>query len=137
MRYSDRSKKYLDSISMDITPLIDVVFLLLLFFLVGTTLKKNELAFLVGLPKTENGQGSTKLPKQIMVEISKDGYAVNGKVISVDQLESTLKQREFKKDLPVYIRADETISYKQVTQLLDALQSLEFSKISLVTEKKK
>lgn len=141
MKYSERSKKYYDSISMDLTPLIDVVFLLLLFFLVATTVKRDELAFHLGLPKAQNAAGVGKEIKQILVEISPDSYAFNGKKVGFEEMlklmEAGIGNGSLKKDLPVFIRADETVSYKKVTDLLDALQKHEFGKISLVTEKTK
>ena len=57
----------------DLTPLIDVVFLLLIFFLVSTVFKKEELAFLLNLPKTQYGETSAKVEiKNYIIELSKD-----------------------------------------------------------------
>lgn len=141
MKYSQRSKKYYDSIAMDLTPLIDVVFLLLLFFLVATTVKRDELAFHLGIPKTQNGTGMGKEVKQILLEISPESYALNGKKLQLEEvlnnLEESLKTGTLNKELPVFIRADEQVSYKKVTDLLDGLQKYEFGKISLITEKLK
>jgi len=53
-----------ESIAMDLTPLIDIVFLLLIFFLVTSSFKKEQLALLVKLPKAEQGAGSEKKVEQ-------------------------------------------------------------------------
>ena len=75
-----------ESLSMDLTPLIDMVFLLLVFFLVTSTFKKDELALLLKLPQTEKGAGSEKKIDQLTIELSDEEIAVNGKKSSMEEL---------------------------------------------------
>jgi len=60
-----------EQLSMDLTPLIDVVFLLLIFFLVTSVFKKDELALLLKLPKSEQGAGKEKKVEQLTYLIRK------------------------------------------------------------------
>ena len=59
-----------EAISMDLTPLIDIVFLLLIFFLVTSSFKKEQLALLLKLPKAEQGAGTEKKTEQLTIELS-------------------------------------------------------------------
>ena len=56
----------------DLTPLIDVVFLLLIFFMVSSVFKKEELALLLNLPKTQEGKSQTQQKSVITRELSKE-----------------------------------------------------------------
>ncbi len=74
----------------DITPLIDVVFLLLIFFMTSTVFKKTELALLLNLPKTESGQKAAADTKALIIELSKSDVAIASKKYTVDQLDARL-----------------------------------------------
>ena len=63
----------------DLTPLIDVVFLLLIFFMVSTVFKKDELALLLNLPSSETSEKTAQKMKSITIEINKEEVAFNGK----------------------------------------------------------
>ena len=92
-------KRSREATAPDITPLIDVVFLLLIFFMVSTVFKKDELALLLNLPKTEKGESVEKNDKSIYIELSKNEVAYNGKKLSFDSMEESLKSIS-KKTIP-------------------------------------
>lgn len=124
-----------ESLAMDLTPLIDVVFLLLIFFLVTSTFKKDELALLLKLPKTEQGTGSEKKIEQLTIELSSDQIAVNGKKSSLEELPSTFEKAE--KETLVNLRVDGNVQYTRLVKVLDLLQANKLENISLITEKEK
>jgi biopolymer transport protein ExbD len=122
-----------ESLSMDLTPLIDMVFLLLIFFLVTSTFKKDELALLLKLPKAEEGTGSEKKIEQLTIELSSDQVAVNGKKSSIEALPATLTNTE--KDTLVNLRVDGEVKYTRLVKVLDLLQMNKLENISLITDK--
>jgi biopolymer transport protein ExbD len=93
---------------LNMTPLIDMVFLLLIFFLVATTIAQEEREMQLQLPDTSAVQPLSAPPKQLIINIMQDGtLKVSGRVFTRDELSSTL--RTMAKDEPqreVLIRAD-------------------------------
>jgi biopolymer transport protein ExbD len=122
-----------EAIAMDLTPLIDMVFLLLVFFLVTSTFKKDELALLLKLPKTEQGAGSDKKLDQLTIELSNDDIAVDGKKSSMEQLPSTLQGA--KKESLINLRVDGDVKYQRLVKVLDLLQMNKLENINLITDK--
>jgi biopolymer transport protein ExbD len=122
-----------ESLSMDLTPLIDMVFLLLVFFLVTSVFKKDELALLLKLPKTEQGAGSEKKQDQLTIELSNQEVAVNGNRASLEELPEIFKKTE--KTALVNLRVDGDVKYQRLVKVLDMLQLNKLENISLITDK--
>ena len=77
--------KALDNLSL--TPLIDIVFLLLIFFLVATRFAEEERELDVMLPEASEAQPLTVQPRELFINIDREGrYFVTGKTLSLDQL---------------------------------------------------
>lgn len=128
-------RKRREQLAMDLTPLIDVVFLLLIFFLVTSVFKKDELALLLKLPKSEQGLGSEKKLEQLTIELSNEEIAINGKKSSMEDLPGTLK--ETTKETLVNLRVDGEVKYQRLVKVLDLLQVNKLENISLITDKQK
>lgn len=126
-------KQRRESLAMDLTPLIDMVFLLLVFFLVTSTFKKDELALLLKLPKAQEGTGSEKKVENLTIELSADQVAVNGKKSSMEELPATLAASQ--KDILVNLRVDGEVKYTRLVKVLDLLQTNKLENISLITDK--
>lgn len=124
-----------ESLAMDLTPLIDMVFLLLVFFLVTSTFKKDELALLLKLPTAEQGTGSEKKVEHITIELSSDEIAVNNAKATIEELPGILEKA--KKDSLVNLRVDGDVKYTRLVKVLDLLQINKLENISLITEKEK
>jgi biopolymer transport protein ExbD len=122
-----------ESLSMDLTPLIDMVFLLLVFFLVTSTFKKDELALLLKLPKTEEGAGSQKKMDQLTIELTDNEIAINGKKSSIEDLPGIFEKTE--KESLVNLRVDGDVKYTRLVKVLDLLQANKLENISLITDK--
>lgn len=122
-----------ESLSMDLTPLIDMVFLLLVFFLVTSTFKKDELALLLRLPKAEQGTGNEKKVESLTLELSKDQIAVNGKKSTITELPALLEGTA--KDTLVNLRVDGEVNYTRLVKVLDLLQKNKLENVSLITDK--
>lgn len=126
-----RSKR--ESLAMDLTPLIDVVFLLLIFFLVTSVFKKDELALLLKLPKTEQGSGQEKKVEQLTIELTDNEVAVNGQKSSMEDLPQTLQKTQ--KEALINLRVDGDVKYQRLVKVLDLLQVNKLENISLITNK--
>jgi biopolymer transport protein ExbD len=126
-------KQRRESLAMDLTPLIDMVFLLLVFFLVTSTFKKDELALLLKLPKAQEGSGTEKKIDNLTIELSDDQIAVNGKKSSMEELPATLAASQ--KDILVNLRVDGEVKYTRLVKVLDLLQTNKLENISLITDK--
>lgn len=121
-----------DFLTPDLTPLIDVVFLLLIFFLVSSVLKKNDLSLLLKLPSAQTGKIVSQSDKKIAIEVSNQGVAVNGEKVTERAFESIVKT--FSKDSTVFLSADTTTSYGKVIQIFDLLRKNKILNVSLETE---
>ena len=124
-----------EPISPDLTPIIDVVFLILIFFLVSSTFKKEELALMLTLPDAKST--STEIKKEdINIELSKDAIALKGKESSFAMIEVTLKNITDKKK-PVNVRIDKDVTYERVVKLLDLLNKYDLNNLALESHKEK
>lgn len=126
-----------DSVEVNLTPLIDVVFLLLIFFMVSTTFTR-ETRLSVELPEAE---GVAAIDEQVMVEVSiAEGgeYAVNGEQLvrsDAQTLRSVLLRiAQEGTDRPFVISADAKASHQSVVTVMDVAGRLGFSNLSITTQ---
>lgn len=124
-----------ETLTFELTPLIDVVFLLLIFFLVSSVFKKEELALLLNLPKAAKGKKEASKVQNITIEMSNDEIAYNGKKVELAELEVGLQSEDKKKI--VNLRVDGTVIYKRLVKVLDLLQKYKLENVSLITDKDK
>ena len=122
MRFRRTRDKNISAI--DITPLVDVVFLLLIFFMLslGSPLKISE----VNLPESTSGEALSK--QAITVVISSENILVDGQILQ----QESLKTLPFDQDIVVLAYRD--IPYYRVIQVLDILRSSKHERISLATK---
>lgn len=123
-----------ETLTPELTPLIDVVFLLLIFFMVSSVFKKEELALLLSLPKTEQGKGEQQIKKYITIEISGEKVALEGKEVSVEILTEKLQGTDIK--TLINLRVDGDVKYQRLVKVLDVLQKHKLENVSLITERK-
>mgnify|MGYP001281174320 CR=1 FL=1 len=123
-----------DNPDINLTPLIDVVFLLLIFFMVSTTFNK-EAEIQIDLPEA-SGEKTTK--EEFVVEITIDNqgrYFVNDRRLrdsKVDTLKQAITQTIGDRKAPhVIINSDKDTSYQSVMTAMDAVRQLGLSKFSL------
>ena len=132
-RFSQRS--HLVTLSeINITPLLDLAFVLLIIFVITTPLLEKS----IDLKLPHGGQTEQKLNKSDIrtVEISSAGYyALDKRRMALPQLIARLAQ-EFRgnPDLVVYIRADRESRYDLVAQVLDGCQKYGITRYSLRTD---
>ncbi len=122
-----------ETLTPELTPLIDVVFLLLIFFLVSSVFKKEELALLLSLPKTEQGKGDKTLKKYITIEMTGEEVAFEGEKLSLEDLQSKLSSVNAK--TLINLRVDGEVKYQRLVKVLDSLQKNKLENVSLITKK--
>ena len=133
-------RQHKEELNLNVTPLIDIVFLLLIFFMVTTTFtKENHLA--IQLPEAE-GEVIDAPDKMVEVIIDKDGqYSVNGQRLISPKL-LTLKQAIEKvsqgdRSIPFVITADAVTPHESVVRAMDAAGQLGFSRLSITSKQAK
>lgn len=109
-----------DVFEIPMTPLIDVVFLLLIFFLVATNFRPRERVHQVDLPQA--GGGDIRLPDaaDLILHIARDGVVhVAGEGVEMDALPPLLRAwREAHPQKRVSIRGDEQVPYVRIMQVM-------------------
>ena len=126
-------RKKRETISPDLTPLIDVVFILLIFFIVSSVFKKEELALVLNLPSS-TAQELEVEQGEISIEINKDKLAIYGKVVGFEELDKKLSLVKDKKK-NIIIRIDKNVIYEKIVKVLDTLQKYNLNNLSLITKK--
>ena len=115
-----RKSRALDSLSM--TPLIDIVFLLLIFFLVATRFAQEDRELDVLLPSASEAKPLIVQPKELFVNVDKDGqFYVNGKIITAEEVEHVLRQAIADNPVSqsVIIRADRRVEFDYVVTVMN------------------
>ncbi|MEO0435329.1 MAG: biopolymer transporter ExbD [Pseudomonadota bacterium] len=125
-----------EELNVNLTPLIDVVFLLLIFFMVSTTFTR-ETQLSVDLPEA-TGLVREEADQQIEVQIDERGdYRVNGRPL-VDARMRTLQAAVYKisqgdTTLPFIISADAQAAHESVVRAMDAAGQMGFSRLSIAS----
>ncbi|MBP6163557.1 MAG: biopolymer transporter ExbD [Aliarcobacter sp.] len=119
----------------DITPLIDVVFILLIFFIVSSVFKKDELALVLNLP-TSSAQEIELKEKEIIIELNDEKLAIYGNETSYESLEEEIIKIE-DKERNIIFRIDKDVKYEKIIKVLEILQKSQLFNISLITDTKK
>ncbi len=104
-----------DTQGPNLTPIIDVVFLLLIFFLVATRFDQQEKEISTRLPQVSDAQPLSQPPGEVIVNITEKGdYVVVGKTLEQDGLASFLKEISLANPgtQKVQIRADDRVQFR-------------------------
>ena len=118
---------------LNITPLLDLAFVLLVIFIITTTPIVNDLE--LTLPKAARKEKEPPR-KANYVSVSADGNVfLNRKQVSGDELlEQLIQLRTDDPDLSVIVRGDSKTRYRKIAVVLDALQQAKVVKVDLATE---
>ena len=120
---------------IDLTPMIDVVFLLLIFFLLTSIFSKPSIP--LDLPEAETARIEGE--PEISVIVKKDGdILLNGRNIGLSELFGELSvfhKNNGSKDIAII--SDKTVPFGRVVEVMDAIKMAWLENISIVTEKKR
>jgi biopolymer transport protein ExbD len=127
-----RGKNIIDSAAVDLTPLIDVTFQLLIFFLLTATFN-TDAAFKVKLPKASASEPATE-SKSIVVEISEDGrFEIDHKIVDGAELQTRLCMAAKEAQITtVNIKADQNTKHEKVVQAMDVAKACGIEKLGIL-----
>ena len=119
---------------LNITPLLDLVFVLLVIFIITTPQMMNNLE--MTLPSPKPPPPSNEKPKINKINVAADGQiTLNDQLVTVPELKTglqTLKTAD--PDLKVVVKGADEADYQNMVSVLDTLQQLDISKVGLATE---
>ncbi len=125
-----------EDIDLNLTPLIDVVFLLLIFFMVSTTFQKDA-ELQVNLPEASEEPVAQNIEKLEIAINSRGQYFLDGRELTNNRLETLraaiAKLARGKRDTPLVIRADANTPHQAVVTAMDAAAQLGMLKLSIAT----
>ena len=118
-------------------PLIDIVFITLIFFMTLSIFTQLESELSISVPKAKESKEAFRSPGEIIINITKDGkVTVNQRELTYSGLGEMLKRiSALFPNQPVIIRADEKTYHKFVVKVLDACASADIWNISFSTIK--
>lgn len=135
MKFKQRRR---EAQALNLTPLIDVVFLLLIFFMVTTSFSR-ETRLLVSLPEADGELAAER--EAIEVLVSRDGaYAINGRQLIARDVASLLRGLELESGgdntRSVVLLADAQVRHESVVVAMEAIGAAGFSALSIATRRR-
>ncbi len=133
IRSSGRQK-----VTLDLTPLIDVVFLLLIFFMVSTTFDK-QTQLKVDLPEASEQAAEDQEKDQIAITIDAQGhFYINDEELITHDLDTLMRAMSKisgdRTDLPVLVSSDKQAPFQAAIMVMDAVGQLGMSRLSFVAQ---
>lgn len=115
---------------INLMPLVDVVFLLLIFFLAATTFATEEVALDLRLPEAKSGE-SGKADKQLIINVSQDGtLTMSGRTVTMEALRQKLLAAVARdKEQAVLVRGDKAAQFGVGLQVLDTCRLAKIKKV--------
>jgi biopolymer transport protein TolR len=122
---------------INVTPLVDVVLVLLIIFMVVTPMLQKGVP--VNLPVTEDPDKTPDTEKQLQISVKADGSVYLGpNVVRKDQVETALKEiQERTPDREIAVKGDRAVKYGDVLDVLKACRDVGFNDVGLVSQPKK
>ena len=119
---------------LNITPLLDLVFVLLVIFIITTPQLMNNLE--MTLPSSKPPPPSKEKPKINDIVVDANGQTtLNGEIVTIPALKEQLKQlKSADPELSVVVKGADDVNYQDMVNVLDVLQQLDITKVGLATQ---
>ena len=119
---------------INVTPLVDVCLVLLIIFMVVTPL----MTVPVNLPKTATSESLPDAKRILPITVKADGTVyLDALAVRADQVGSEVRRmHDASPDRPVAVRADKTVKYGEVVEVLDACRTAGYRDVGLVSDKR-
>lgn len=134
MQFNERRQ---EDVSIDLTPFIDVVFMLLLFFVVSTSFYKNVNILGIQLPKA-NTQKLDKMENVLEVGVSSSGeYSLNGHILGTESARlKTVLDQKIKENaaVPVLIVGDQKAPHQAIVSALEVAEQIGIKEVKIVAK---
>lgn len=125
-----------EEVRLELTPLIDIVFLLLIFFLITTTFVREDNRQLpLELPSAGSGE-PTQNTKRLIVFVSAQGdLRIDDEQVRKGEVPARLKQLYAEDpDVQLLVKGDKTTSYGHITDIIDVAKQVGFERVNLVVK---
>jgi biopolymer transport protein ExbD len=131
-RYSQRQS--LSSLSeINITPLLDLAFVLLIIFMITTPLLENSMSLIIPSSGVKNPAVPSSQVQTISIDRN-DAIRLNNQAVAIDSLSTQLIElRRWNPDVAVVIRPDRDLPVQKLITLMDALQRAQIMKVGIAT----
>ena len=122
---------------IDLTPMVDVVFLLLIFFMISTTFVESP-GISIKLPEASS-QSIEREPKEIKVYLSREGeiYYQDRKISVADYKKLLAEHQDNAENTTILLLADQESRHGKVVTLMDLARDAGFVKLAIATEQRK
>jgi len=119
--------------SMNLTSMLDVLFLLIIFFMAGTKFTEMERKIALRVPQVSDRGALTAAPEKRIVNIYQDGQiTLDRQLVTLDELRARLSAaRGQYKDLGVLVRGDATGAFQNVAQVLNACKQAGINELAI------
>lgn len=123
--------RYDEELVVNITSLIDVIFILLIFFMVSTQFKRSSLP--LDLPRSEDTTQEHNTTK--VLAVTADAMELDGDKITLEALESVLAALYAREpELVLSLECERTVEFERIVQILTKIQAAGISRIGIVHE---
>jgi len=119
---------------INVTPLVDVVLVLLIIFMVVTPMLHRGVH--IDLPETKHHEKRPDTGEQLVIGIRADGTFIETEKIPEDKLVERVKH-ELKASRPVHVRADKSLTYGDVRKVLEKIHEAGAQNVGMATEEQK
>ena len=120
-----------EELSINITSMIDVIFILLIFFMVSTQFKKASLP--LDLPRSEETAESEQQDSTKVLAVNANQMELDGKIVSLEELEPILeKMYSENQNLALSLECERTVEFERIVQILTKIQNAGISLIGIV-----
>jgi len=119
--------------SVNMTSMIDIVFLLIIFFMVGTKFAEEERKIALEVPHVSDRGTLTSAPERCVVNVYRDGdVTLDGQTLSLGELTSRLSSaRRQHAELAVLVRGDGTGQFQRVAEVLNACKQAGIAELAI------
>lgn len=139
MKFSGSDRRRAKAPTLALTSMLDVIFLLLCFFVTASVFSQWESEISISLPSASSAETPGRLPGEVILNVASDGsVTVNARKLTLDDLGSRLRKvAEFYPGQPVVIRADRATSYDSLVKVIDTCRNAGVWNFSLATVEEK
>ena len=139
MKFSGSDRRRAKAPALALTSMLDVIFLLLCFFVTASVFSQWESELSISLPSASSAETPGRLPGEVILNVASDGsVTVNARKLTLDDLGARLRKvAEFYPGQPVVIRADRETSYDSLVKVIDTCRNVGVWNFSLATVEEK
>ena len=139
MKFSGSERRRAKAPTLALTSMLDVIFLLLCFFVTASVFSQWESEISISLPSATSAETPGRLPGEVILNVAKDGsVTVNARKLTLDDLGARLRKvAEFYPGQPVVVRADRDTSYSSLVNVIDTCRNAGVWNFSLATVEEK